>query len=418
MKNEKKQTNISFETPGMQSTQRPSDVLYVQTFGTFTLQYAGKKIDCVNNRSKLIWNILAFLISNPGKSVSTETLIENVKGSSGNVSPANAMRTAIFRARQMLDQLIGTPNNQFLISRDGGYMWNPEKTTVVDCMEFDRLMSEVKENPTDIARMLAAFRIYDGKFLALQSSELWVIPQQVRYQGLYETLLDEMFSLLEKRKQYFDAICVCRKALLIDPFSEKNYQKLMHFLLLNNERDEVVKVYKSMSRMMLTDLGVLPDKESRDLYHVALSVSSFDPLSADDIVQDLSEQYIAKGAYTCDYDCFKALYQATARSIERSGIPSHVAILSLIPRNDGLRTQDLSLIMETFEKSMRQSLRRGDIITRCSASQLIALLMNANYENSQRACERVISAFEAQNPDSGYWIDYSVRSVSEHKLRE
>jgi hypothetical protein len=263
--------------------------------------------------------------------------------------------------------------------------------------------------------MLSAFRLYEGKFLALQSSELWVIPQQVHYQSLYETLLEETFPLLEKRKQYFDAICASRKALLIDPFSEKNYQNLMRFLLLNNEREEVVKVYKTMSKTMLTDLGVLPDKESRDLYHAALSVSSFDPLSADEVVQDLCEQYIVKGAYTCDYDCFKALYQATARSIERSGIPSHVAILSLIPRKDGLGTQELSQAMETFEKSMRHSLRRGDIVTRCSASQLIALLMNANCENSQLACKRVISAFEAQNPDSPYRIDYSVRSVSERK---
>lgn len=71
--------------------------------------------------------------------------------------------------------------------------------------------------------------------------------------------------------------------------------------------------------------------------------------------------------------------------------------------------------MEALEKNLRQSLRRGDIITRCSASQLIALLVNANEENSRRACERVIAAFGAQNPDSHYRVDYAVRSVLNHK---
>ena len=411
MKSSISQTEISPVDSFVQGDHMLPNVLYVQTFGTLSLQYAGKRIDCVNSRSTLIWSILAYLISNQGTPISTENLIENVKGSSGNVSPTNAMRTAIFRARQMLDDLIGTSSNQILISQNGGYMWNPEIPTVIDYVEFDRLLAEIKENPTDLGPMLAAFRLYDGKFLSLQSSELWVIPRQVYYHNLYEDLLNGMFPLLEKEKKYFDAICACRKMLLINPFSERNYQNLMRFLIMNNEREEVIRVYKKMSKIMMTDMGVLPDQESRALYHEALSVSSAEPLPTDDIMQDLGEQYVAKGAYTCDYDCFKALYQAHARSIERSGIPSHVAIVSVTPCVKGGATRDHTRVMEELEGAMRQSLRRGDVITRCSASQFIAMLINANGENSQRVCERVISAFEAQHREADYRVDYEIRAV-------
>ena len=54
-----------------------------------------------------------------------------------------------------------------------------------------------------------------------------MIPRQVYYHNLYEDLLNGMFPLLEKEKKYFDAICACRKMLLINPFSERNYQNLM-----------------------------------------------------------------------------------------------------------------------------------------------------------------------------------------------
>ena len=70
--------------------------------GTFSLTYGDKQINCVSNRSKLIWNILAYLICHRGEVVYTEDLISAVWDASKNANPSGAMRTAIFRARQML----------------------------------------------------------------------------------------------------------------------------------------------------------------------------------------------------------------------------------------------------------------------------------------------------------------------------
>ena len=321
------------------------------------------------------------------------------------------MRTAIFRARQMLDDLTGASNSRILISQNGGYMWNHEIPTVVDYIEFDRLMTDIKQDPTDLEKMLSAFRLYDGKFLSVQSSELWAIPRQVYYHDLYESLLSYMFPLLEKEKKYFDAICACRKMLLINPFSEKTHQHLMRFLLLNNEREEAIKVYKKMSKTMLANWGTLPDQKSRALYKEALDISSFNPFSVDDIVQDLNEQCVADGAYTCDFDCFKALYQAHARSVERSGIPAHIAIISLSPGNNDATSFGLSSSMKALEQALRQSLRRGDIITRCSSSQFLVMLFSADFENSQRVCERLVNTFHKSHPHYRCKIEYAVRSI-------
>ena len=79
MKNYHSETVIHPANP-MQDDQKLSNTLYVHTFGTLTLEYAGKKIDCVNQRSNLIWSILAYLISNQGRAISTENLIEHVRG--------------------------------------------------------------------------------------------------------------------------------------------------------------------------------------------------------------------------------------------------------------------------------------------------------------------------------------------------
>jgi DNA-binding SARP family transcriptional activator len=351
------------------------------------------------------------MICNQGKLVRTEDLIANVWNSSNNINPANAMRTAIFRARQMLDELIEDGSSKLLMSQNGGYMWNPTIPSVVDCMEFDRLMAEINDNPDDYRRMLSAFYLYNGRFLSQQSSDLWVIPRQVYYHKLYEYLIDRMLPVLEKEKKYFDAICACRKVLLTDPFSERNYQNLMRFLLMNNEREEVIKVYKRMCKTMLTDLGALPNQESRALYQEALSVASLDALITDDIVQDLGEEYAVKGAYICDYSCFRSLYQAHARSIERTGISSHIVIVSLRSQQKDTALDDFSKTMDLVEQTIRHSLRRGDIVTRCSASQFIVLLRSANYKNCQHICSRFTEAIYKADPNCRYGIEFDVRPV-------
>lgn len=402
--------DINFSTATREHRERVN-ILNIHMFGTFSLYYADGKIDCVSSRSKLIWNILAYLICNQGKLVRTEELIANVWNSSDNVNPTNAMRTAIFRARRMLDELTEGRGGKFLVSQNGGYMWNPELPTVIDCVEFDRLMTEIGKNPDDYGRMLAAFRLYEGKFLSQQSANLWVIPRQVYYHKLYESLLDRMLPLLEKEKNYFDAICVCRKMLLIDAFSERNYQNLMRFLLLNNERGEVIKVYKEMSQILLSGTGALPDFKSRFLYREALSGFSAEPLPIDEIVQKLRERDNVQGAYICDYDFFKTLYQAYARAMERTSLLVHIAVVSLRAYRKDVKINELSEAMDLFEDTVRYSLRRWDIVTRCSASQFIIMLLSADFKNSQQICERFVAAFRNSHPHCRYGVEYEVRAI-------
>jgi hypothetical protein len=220
-----------------------------------------------------------------------------------------------------------------------------------------------------------------------------------------------MLPVLEKDKKYFDAICVCRKTLLLDPFVERNYRNLMRFLLLNNEREEVIKVYKDLSKMLMSGFGALPDQDSRALYREALSTCPSEPLLPEEVMCLLDEQEQVRGALVCDYDFFKILYQAHARSIERTGIAIHTAVVSLKSDGKGGGKNDPSHAMDLLEQTMRTSLRRGDVITRCSASQFIVMLLSANLENSRKVCERFIAAFKSNYPNSHYRIEYSVYPV-------
>jgi len=111
----------------------------------------------------------------------------------------------------------------------------------------------------------------------------------------------------------------------------------------------------------------------------------------------------------CDYEFFKVLYRAEARAIARSGNCVHISLISLSGEGGGeLSPRSLERAMENMEDMLRSNLRKGDIISRCSASQFVVMLPQANYENSRMVSERVLRAFSRRYPHSPARLDYCV----------
>ena len=114
----------------------------------------------------------------------------------------------------------------------------------------------------------------------------------------------------------------------------------------------------------------------------------------------------------CDYDFFRVIYHAEARSVARSGAAIHIALLNV--EGEGARSlprRSLDCAMDNLLEVVRSSLRRGDIVSRCSISQYILMLPNANYENSCKVCQRIIRTFFRQFPHSPARIHASVQPL-------
>ena len=390
-----------------------SEILKVTTLGNFTLIYAGKEISCSSNRSKLIWNIIAYLLCHRGEFISSEELISIIWKQEKNDNPSGAMRTAIHRARAMLNELTETVSLPLLIAKNGGYMWNPEVKMQLDTEEFDRLAASVNDGEDALSAGLAALDLYGGKFLPILSSELWVIPMQSYYQSVYEFVLERVLMILEQEGRFDDGIAICTKAIKIDQYSEKIYQHLMRFLLVSGRRQDVVQVYEKLGKLLLGTFGIMPDQESRALYREALNLSNNTNVVVPESVQEmLSELGEINGALICDFDFFKLLYQAHARALVRSGQATHTALLTLKSRTSNpVAAKSLSLAMDNLEKHLAASLRKGDVITRCSSSQFLVMLPSANYENSFKVCQRFITSFNKKHPHSPLYVDFDVQTV-------
>jgi len=135
-------------------------------------------------------------------------------------------------------------------------------------------------------------------------------------------------------------------------------------------------------------------------------------MTADLLREQLQERDPVPGPLFCDFSVFRQFYQAEARSVSRRGDAVHVAMLSVVPA-DGKELSENSLekIMIYLREHLRGSLRRGDVVSRCSASQYAVLLLQANFENSIKVCSRIERTYMQAYPRSGVHLQSVVLPV-------
>lgn len=390
-------------------------ILQVRMFGNFSIRKGEQEINDNDNRSKKVWLLLAYMIYCRNRSVTQEELVSLLwSDDESSSNPLNALKTMFHRVRTSLNQLDGAAGHTLIIRRGGSYAWNTEIPFSFDVDDFEALCragAAASGREERLSFYLQALALYQGDFLQKLSAESWVIPIAAYFHNLYVQALLECLPLLEEDRRLEEAVALCRKAVEIEPYNEQIYQHLMRELLDLGDQKAVIAVFESMSQLLFDNFGIMPADESRALYREAVRTVNDRAVSIGTIREQLREPE-NDGALFCEYDFFKIIYHAEARAIARSGDAVHICLLSVTGEQDKvLSKRSLNRCMENLQELIRGSLRRGDVAARCSLSQYILLLPQANYENSCRVCERIIKSFCRQYPHSPAQLHYSVQPL-------
>lgn len=187
----------------------------------------------------------------------------------------------------------------------------------------------------------------------------------------------------------------------------------MRGLLRTGDMKGAMSVYEEMSELLLAHFGVMPSETLRTLYRQATRTVNDRTLTMDEVCSQLEEPAPHSGAMVCEYDFFKILYRSEARSIARNGHSANICLLS-VSGKDGemLARRSLDPAMNNLQVLVQNNLRRGDVIARCSISQYIILLPQANYENSRMVADRLVSAFYRRYPHSPARLRYTVQPLA------
>lgn len=377
-----------------------SNQIKVCMLGRFSISHGQLSVSDSYNRTHQLWNLLEYLIAHRKHTVSQEDLISVLWPDEGSDNPSNALKNLVYRIRTTFST-IGFPfAKEMIVFHRGSYHWNNSLDCVVDVEEFERLIAEgtaAASVENKLEKYQRALELYEGDFLPSSKCEEWVVSTGAYYHSKYFSCVFETLDLLMRRQQFDEARKIAEKAVMIDPFEENAHMFLIRALIRNDKQIKALEHYRRVTELFYRELGVKPSESLRSLYReITKSVSNVES-DIDMIRDDLAEQGQLGGAYYCDYEVFRSVYQLEARAASRSGEAVFIGLLTVASQEGEL--PDLRLLnraMELLLECICQSLRKGDVVSRFSPTQFVLMLPTLTYENGQMVLNRIGKRFRQE----------------------
>jgi len=209
--------------------------------------------------------LMAFLIHHRGEAVSRDRILDALWGEVEVDRAGAQFNTTTHYLRKALHQ-IGL--NGIIQHAEGGYRIDRSRIDL-DLDDWERVLA-AETQVTDI--MLRAYadelvQLYGEGYMAGASYE-WAQPTRIRLEREYVATLLRLHER-EKEQGHYDAAAeLLRKALAQDPLNEYIHERLIHVLVLGNDRLSAIKQYEALRTMLQTEFGMEPKDTTRSLLNI------------------------------------------------------------------------------------------------------------------------------------------------------
>ncbi len=203
-------------------------------------------------------NLVKLLALAPGHLLHREQAMDALWPDLARRAASNNLRQVLHAARRVLDPVVGaryvTSENGLLILGQEGFVW-------VDAEAFGEAAIAARRAKVPSAYE-AAIEQYAGELLPGDYNEAWTQNRREELRRMYLTLLLDLATLYEGRKEYERGIGVLRRALSEDPSREETHADLMRLYAHCGRRREAVLQYE----LLVEDLSREPSAETSRLY--------------------------------------------------------------------------------------------------------------------------------------------------------
>jgi predicted ATPase/DNA-binding SARP family transcriptional activator len=143
----------------------------------------------------------------------------------------------------------------------------------VDVEIFRDVLGEGIDQADDLRE---AVKLYRGDFvegLVIADTapfEEWQNQQTAYYQRQFEQALERLVRVLEKNGDYHDALAYAERWLALDRLNEAAYRAIMRQMASLGDRSGAARIYQSLVKTLIEELGVAPQAETDELYQSIL----------------------------------------------------------------------------------------------------------------------------------------------------
>ena len=213
------------------------------------------------------------------RSVPKEKLIEDLWPDSAPKSGEKNFKVTLHRIRKALEPHIHPEVGYSYVTLDGGTLSLHPDLITVDIIRFEQLITdgEIHLARNEEAHALSLFEqavaLYHGDFLMDDLYESWIEKKRSALKERFISLLLTIARIHEEQDEATPAIRYLKRAIDAAPLNEEAYRQLMIVYADCAMKSEAMALYETCRQTLLTELDVLPDHETRQIFEKIKSLS-------------------------------------------------------------------------------------------------------------------------------------------------
>lgn len=372
-------------------------------------------------RSDMLKKLITYLVSHKERPNTVQELSDALWQEDETDNPTGALKNLMYRLRTVLKKYFG--DKDFVITSHGAYSWNPEIATALDAEAFESLIKKAKtvEDTNEVVSLYEeAIDMYCGDFLENCADKHWMVTAATYYHSMYLTAVKKLASLYFKSERYADMERICTNALRFDNVDEQIYCDLIRSLIKQQKNDLAIKNFESAQKTLQEALGVTNPRKLAEVQKELLKMDKGSVVEKmQDIHEDMQEETEPEGVFLCGYPVFREIYRLEARKMSRLGEAEYVLLLTaklcddVDDSNEQMNRFLIKQAMGQIEKTLKRTLRIGDVAAKYSDSQYIILLPTCTYESTVAVSQRIIAGFKGLQKSKKVFIKTDMEQVTE-----
>lgn len=370
-------------------------MLTVNTLGKFQMTDGLTVVDDEQLRSPMLSKLLMYMLLYREKTLTTDDISTAIWQDEEIDNPAGALKNLMYRLRKTLTSFFG--EEDFIVTNRGSYRWNPDVKVILDIEKFEKLINEAKvENVYEdaIIKYEQAIAIYQGDFLPQILDMHWILTLNTYYHSLFLSCAKGLAELYVKTEQYEKLDKLCSNALKYENGDEQLFCYQIEARMRCGKISLALESYEKAREIMEKELGIRKTTILNKVYEELLAMSKGQSAySMNEVREDIVEEE-PEGVFFCGYPIFKEIYHLEARKSTRAKESEYLLLLTITGKKED--TPELAQFrtkqaMNGMEKTIKESLRVGDVAAKYSDTQFIILLPSTTEELALLVANRLIS---------------------------
>ncbi len=385
------------------------------------------ELKIIENNTELLRNVLTnndktaileYLILNMGKQTEIEDIIKIIPGEEN----FKKTRKDTFKLLNELKADLSQESFKDCFELTGNTcVWKKSENVVLDIDVLASICDDVinaKELNSDIVRVSEDLILtYTNDLLNNSKNSGIYQNERLKVREHYINGLKNYIKLLNENERHIDVARVCKLALESQPLSKHFIVLFMKALVKIDREKEAITYYKNIVNLFDKYMGTEPPKEITDFYAELMQNKHGSEIEAQSLFLDLSsnlEPAHKEKILVCDYSVFKDIYRLYMRNFTRLNVDMHLALITVKTTGGENQVFEAEKAMKRLLVILKETLRKGDTVSRHSAMRYVVLLPSTpSITEGRRVLERIKHTFYKEADNALFNLTYKLLSVSD-----